>query len=93
LPIDRVKIDQTFVRELSSDDRAAAIVRSVLTLANDLGLEVVAEGVETPVQAKLLRQLGCRYAQGYLFARAMPMAELIGRLHAQRLVATPIRGS
>jgi diguanylate cyclase (GGDEF)-like protein len=93
LPIDRVKIDQTFVRELSHDDRAVAIVRSVLALANDLGLEVVAEGVETPEQAELLRGLGCRYAQGFLFARALPIAELTRRLHAQQLVGTPIRGA
>ena len=54
LPIDRVKIDQTFVRELERDARATAIVRSVITLAKDLGLEVVAEGVETEAQAQVL---------------------------------------
>ena len=66
LPIDRVKIDQTFVREVTRDANDTAIVRSVITLANDLGLEVVAEGVETAEQADVLAQLGCRYAQGYL---------------------------
>ncbi len=90
LPIERVKIDQTFVRELSSNGRAAAIVRGVLMLANDLGLDVVAEGVETSEQAELLRKLGCRRAQGYLFARAMPGVELTRRLHTQQLaVSTP----
>ena len=64
LPIDRVKIDQTFVRELGRDDRATAIVRSVVTLAKDLGLEVVAEGVETIEQAQVLAELGCQYRAG-----------------------------
>src|SRR6185436_19806291 len=83
LPIDRVKIDQTFVRELTRDANDAAIVRSVITLANDLGLEVVAEGVETEEQARALAQLGCQYAQGYLWARALPIEELTTRLLAQ----------
>lgn len=83
LPIDRVKIDQTFVRELTRDANDTAIVRSVITLANDLGLEVVAEGVETPEQAHVLAQLGCQYAQGYLWARALPIEELTSRLIGQ----------
>jgi diguanylate cyclase (GGDEF)-like protein len=84
LPIDRVKIDQTFVRELGRDDRATAIIRSVVTLAKDLGLEVVAEGVETPDQAQVLAELGCQFAQGYLWARALPLEDLCERLQAQR---------
>jgi EAL domain-containing protein (putative c-di-GMP-specific phosphodiesterase class I) len=80
LPIDRVKIDQTFVRELGKDERATAIVRSVINVAKDLGIEVVAEGVETPEQADELAELGCRFAQGYLWAKAMPIDELTGRL-------------
>jgi EAL domain-containing protein (putative c-di-GMP-specific phosphodiesterase class I) len=76
LPIDKVKIDQTFVAELASDAKVVAIVRSVINLARDLGLDVVAEGVETTEQAKLLSELGCQYAQGYLWARAMPLDEL-----------------
>jgi diguanylate cyclase (GGDEF)-like protein len=83
LPIDRVKIDQTFVRELTRDANDAAIVRSVITLANDLGLEVVAEGVETIEQADVLARLGCQYAQGYLWARALPIDELTDRLMGQ----------
>jgi diguanylate cyclase (GGDEF)-like protein len=80
LPIDRVKIDQTFVRELGKDERATAIVRSVINVAKDLGIEVVAEGVETPEQADVLADLGCQFAQGYLWAKAMPIDELTGRL-------------
>jgi EAL domain-containing protein (putative c-di-GMP-specific phosphodiesterase class I) len=83
LPIDRVKIDQTFVRELTRDENDAAIVRSVITLANDLGLEVVAEGVESTEQAEVLARLGCQYAQGYLWAKALPIEELTDRLTGQ----------
>jgi EAL domain-containing protein (putative c-di-GMP-specific phosphodiesterase class I) len=83
LPIDRVKIDQTFVREITRDANDAAIVRSVITLASDLGLEVVAEGVESEEQARVLAQLGCRYAQGYLWAKALPIDELTVRLMGQ----------
>jgi len=88
LPIDRVKIDRSFVRELSSGGAAAAIVRSVLTLSHELGLDVVAEGVETTDQVELLRELGCRYAQGYLFAHAIPSDELTRRLRAQQQLAS-----
>jgi len=84
LPIDRVKIDQTFVSELGRDARATAIVRGVVTLAKDLGLEVVAEGVETAAQAELLGELGCQFAQGYLWAGAMPAAQLAQALWTQR---------
>ena len=84
LPIDRVKIDRTFISEFTSDSRDAAIVRRVIALAEDLGLDVVAEGVETPEQARLLIELGCPRAQGYLFAKALPIADLRARLDAQQ---------
>jgi len=84
LPFDRVKIDRSFVRELSGGGAGAAIVRSVLALGQELGLDVVAEGVETTDQVKLLRELGCRYVQGYLFARVLPSDELTRRLHGQQ---------
>jgi diguanylate cyclase (GGDEF)-like protein len=83
LPIDKVKIDQTFVRELTRDPRVVAIVRGVINLADDLGLDVVAEGVETTEQARLLGELGCNYAQGYLWARAMPIDSLTQQLRSQ----------
>jgi diguanylate cyclase (GGDEF)-like protein len=84
LPLDKVKIDRSFVHELASDAKAVAIVRGVLALADDLGLDVGVEGVETADQAGLLRRLGCRYAQGALFAGALPIGELTRRLRAQR---------
>jgi diguanylate cyclase (GGDEF)-like protein len=80
LPLDRVKIDRAFVRDLGRDARDTAIVRNLINLANDLGLEIVAEGVETPNQAHLLGELGCRFAQGYLWAKAMPLDQLAAGL-------------
>jgi diguanylate cyclase (GGDEF)-like protein len=84
LTIDRVKIDRTFICEFTRDTRDAAIVRRVIALAGDLGLDVVAEGVETPEQARLLVELGCVRAQGYLWAKALPIDELRARLDDQR---------
>jgi diguanylate cyclase (GGDEF)-like protein/PAS domain S-box-containing protein len=69
LPLHQLKIDQSFVRELLDDAHDAAIVRAVLTLGDSLGLEVVAEGVETAAHCQTLRRLGCRRFQGYLFGR------------------------
>jgi len=83
LTIDRVKIDRTFICEFTRDPRDAAIVRRVIALAEDLGLDVVAEGVETPEQARLLLEMGCIRAQGYLWAKALPINELRARLAAQ----------
>jgi len=75
LPIDTLKIDQSFVRNLdpSSDNESGngAIVRAIVTLAQQLGLRVVAEGVETNEELQLLRRLGCDLVQGYLFAKPM----------------------
>ena len=84
LTIDRVKIDRTFITEFTRDPRDAAIVRQVIALATDLGLDIVAEGVETPEQARLLVELGCTRAQGFLWSKAVPVAELRDRLRASR---------
>jgi EAL domain-containing protein (putative c-di-GMP-specific phosphodiesterase class I) len=62
----------TFIDNLVSSDRDQAIVRGILHLADSLGLDVVAEGIETREQHELLREMGCRYGQGYLFARPQP---------------------
>jgi len=80
LPIDKVKIDQTFVRDIAHNDTDAAIVASLITVADRLGITVVAEGVETLDQVQALNQLGCRYAQGYLYAKALPVDDLTARL-------------
>lgn len=78
-PIDSVKIDRTFVRDICSDSRDAAIVSSVISLAHQLDLNVVAEGVESEEQRRMLEGWGCNEMQGYLFSRplsARNMSEL-----------------
>lgn len=71
LPVDVIKIDRSFIRDISKDASAGAIVELVLGLARRMNLKVVAEGIEDPGQAELLKSLGCTCGQGYLFARPM----------------------
>jgi diguanylate cyclase (GGDEF)-like protein/PAS domain S-box-containing protein len=74
-PIDTVKIDKDFLRDVTSDDTAASIVAYVINLAHTLKLSVVAEGVETEQQYTFLRHYGCDLMQGYLFSKPLPAAE------------------
>jgi diguanylate cyclase (GGDEF)-like protein/PAS domain S-box-containing protein len=76
LPLDQLKIDQSFVRGLGTDDDSAAIVRTVIALGREMGLEVIAEGVENEVQHRLLIEFGCAAFQGYLFGRPQSAASL-----------------
>jgi EAL domain-containing protein (putative c-di-GMP-specific phosphodiesterase class I) len=78
-PIDGLKIDRSFVAGLGAGGDADEIVRTVLLLARSLGMEAIAEGVETSQQLVRLRELGCRLAQGHLLARPLP-AEAIEEL-------------
>ena len=75
-PLARLKIDRRFIRDLCTDAEDAAVVNAILYLANSFGLEVVAEGIETEEQERLLRLLGCQCGQGFLFARPMPATDL-----------------
>ena len=77
--IHQLKIDQSFVRDISSDPDDAAIVSAIIAIAHSLGLRVVAEGLEAPEQLAFLRSLGCDVAQGYYFSKPVP-AEEFGRL-------------
>ncbi|SPM36508.1 Predicted signal transduction protein containing a membrane domain, an EAL and a GGDEF domain [Mycobacterium rhizamassiliense] len=85
LPIDALKIDRGFIRDLKRDPKRLAVVRSILGLADAFGLDAVAEGVETVDDAKALLELGCRRAQGFLFSRPLSGMQM-GALFAQRFV-------
>jgi predicted signal transduction protein with EAL and GGDEF domain len=76
LPISELKIDRSFVRELDLASKSTAVVTAIIALARALGLRVVAEGVETDRQLRVLERLGCTMMQGFKFSRALPAAEL-----------------
>lgn len=82
-PFDKIKIDQSFIRNLADTDGSLAIVRAVIALGGSLGMAVIAEGVETEEQLALLRREGCGEAQGYLFSPPQPAAAVPGLI--QRL--------
>jgi diguanylate cyclase (GGDEF)-like protein len=89
-PIDSLKIDRSFVKDLAENTKDAAIIEAISTLANNLGLGLVGEGVENNNQSRLLRQYGCTKLQGYLFSHpsdADHVAEVIGRTSSTRIVA------
>ena len=75
LPLDQLKIAQAFVRDILIDPDDAVIAKTVIVLANSLGLSVIAEGVETEAQRDLLAEMGCHNYQGYLFSQALPAHE------------------
>jgi EAL domain-containing protein (putative c-di-GMP-specific phosphodiesterase class I) len=85
-PVDRLKIDRSFVQDLMSDSDDATIVRTIIALGHNLGLHVVAEGVETAEQRDFLRQNDCDEAQGYFFGRPVPHFDFEALL--QRRTAT-----
>ena len=71
LPIDNLKIDRSFIKNISGDRESLEIVKTIITLAHNLGMDAIAEGVETTAQAQQLKALECEYVQGYLFAKPM----------------------
>ncbi|UCG87261.1 MAG: EAL domain-containing protein [Gemmatimonadota bacterium] len=88
LPIDAVKIDRSFIKELATSDDAHAITWTIIMMCQALNLEAVAEGVETKAQRKVLIELGCDEAQGFLFGRPMPAARLERFLQQHRIIDT-----
>ncbi len=82
-PIDTVKIDQSFVRDVHKSDDDAAIVRAIIAMSHSLGVKVVAEGVETHAHLEFLRNSGCDAIQGFLIGRAVPEADMIALLRGQ----------
>ena len=80
LPVDRVKVDKSFVKGLGENATDTALVRMIIDLCHTLGVEIVAEGIETSDQATLLRDMGCDLGQGYYFARPLRAEELAERL-------------
>ena len=80
LPLDEIKIDRSFIHAMTSDHENAVIVRSTIDLARNLGLEVVAEGIETSEIYETLVHLGCDAAQGYHMSRPLPPGDLLGWL-------------
>jgi EAL domain-containing protein (putative c-di-GMP-specific phosphodiesterase class I) len=75
-PFDMLKIDRSFVGRMTEGEQPMQIVRTIIELARVLGMDVVAEGIETPEQYKLLRDMGCRYGQGFLFAQPLPASQV-----------------
>jgi diguanylate cyclase (GGDEF)-like protein/PAS domain S-box-containing protein len=77
LPLNKLKVDQSFIRDVPANEGGAAIVETIIAMTRHLGLEVIAEGVETEAQCEFLRQKGCRHYQGYHFSRPLPEAEFL----------------
>ncbi len=92
LPIDQLKIDQSFVADILTDPNDAVIARSVVALGTALGLGIIAEGVETVEQRDFLATIGCHRYQGYLFARPGPPS-MIGELARDGVTIVSIKNA
>ena len=92
LPLDRLKIDRAFVREVNTQANDAAITTAVIVMAESMGLQVIAEGVETEDQLNFLREKRCDEIQGYYLSRPLPAAELAALLQ-QRAKPSAEQGS
>jgi diguanylate cyclase (GGDEF)-like protein len=93
MPVHEVKIDRSFIKELESNPEFATVVRSAIDMGHSLGLQVVAEGIESEVGAQRLREFKCDIAQGYLYARPMPLDQLEAWLEGKirvPVIAVPI---
>jgi len=84
-PVNRLKLAQEFVFRVTVDYRNAAVVRAAIRLAHELGIDVIAEGVETKAQMRFLIGAGCEEAQGYFFSRPVPAAQMTALLREGRI--------
>ena len=82
LPLDQIKIDQSFVRDITTDPDDAAIVQAIIAMTAALGLDVIAEGVETEAQREFLKLRGCHHYQGYLFGKPVTVDQFEASLKA-----------
>ncbi len=76
-PIDIIKIDQSFIRDINKDEKNEAIIKAIITLSHNLGMDVIAEGVEEEFQEQFLKQHNCRKGQGYLYNKPLPVDQII----------------
>jgi EAL domain-containing protein (putative c-di-GMP-specific phosphodiesterase class I) len=88
-PIDTIKIDRSFVRDLSRDSEDQAIARAIISMGKALGMTVVAEGVETTEQQTFLRNHACDEMQGYLFSKPLPPQKLAALLRSAPVLVSP----
>jgi EAL domain-containing protein (putative c-di-GMP-specific phosphodiesterase class I) len=82
-PVNKIKIDKSFVQGIPQDKEALAIIRAVSTLAQNLGIRLNAEGIEEEPQVHLLRMLGCTEGQGYLFGKPQSAEDIVKRIQAE----------
>ncbi|MFD0593813.1 EAL domain-containing protein [Catellatospora coxensis] len=87
VPLDVVKIDRLFTSTIASSAQQAALVDGIVRLAHTLGLQVIAEGIERTVERDLLSRIGCRYGQGFLFARPLTGEQAINLITEQKVAA------
>jgi len=85
LPLDQIKIDQSFVRDITTDPNDAAIVQTVIAMSEAMGLNVIAEGVEAESQLAFLDLRGCHAFQGYLFSKPIPIEQFEAWMRVPRL--------
>ncbi|NJL90691.1 MAG: EAL domain-containing protein [Coleofasciculaceae cyanobacterium SM2_1_6] len=95
LPINTLKIDRFFINQMEAQKESLEIVKTIINLAHDLGMDVIAEGIETSSQLYELQSLGCEYGQGFLFAKplsALQATELLSKvfIHQKNLTSSPL---
>jgi c-di-GMP phosphodiesterase len=83
LPVDRLKIDRSFVQEVTFSEEAASVVKAIVQLAENLHLKVVAEGVETEAHDEFVRSVGCSYAQGFFYSKPLSAADVLQLISSQ----------